>query len=152
MPAYNGNNAYLSINGHVVGAATGADANIYRSFEMDVTTGDEDVSAGAGITWEAHADKLSVINGKAMIVYDPTTVVTDIDSVLNSLGRGSVVEIIWGPEGNGSGKPKHQQDFLITQVKGPTVNHDKTAVVFEITCKSTEAPTSNFYAGDTFAA
>jgi len=150
MAALNGNNEYVSINGRVVGAASGADANIYRKVEMDLATGDEDVSGGSGINWEEHADKLSKINFKVTIIYNPTTVSADIDAITNSLGRGTVVALVRGPEGNATGKPKHDQDVLITAISGPGTGHDKPAVLFEITGISSGAPRSNLYAGDTF--
>lgn len=150
MAALNGNDAYLSINGRVVGAVSGAAANIFRKFEMDLATGDEDVSAGSGIDWEEHADKLSRINGKVTVVYDVSSVVTDIDTITATLGRGSVIPIVYGPEGNTAGKPKHDQDFLVTAISGPSVGHDKPAVLFEMTVVSSGAPRSNIYAGDTW--
>lgn len=150
MAALNGNNAYLSINGRVVGAASGAAANIFRKCALDIKAGDEDVSAGAGIEWEEHAAKLNVINCKITVVYAEDTVVTDIDTILNSLGRGAVVAVVWGPEGNTAGNPKHDQDFLITAISGPEQGHDKPAMMFEITGISSGAPRSNLYAGDTW--
>lgn len=151
MAALNGNNAYLSINGYVVGAVSGADSNIYRSCEFTLNTGDEDVTAGSGVEWEEHASKLSRINMTATIVYDAGSVTDDLTGVLNDLGRGSVVRIIYGPEGNGTGKPKHEQDFLITQITGPAVGYDKPAVTFQLTGASSGAPVSNIYDGDTWA-
>lgn len=149
MALYNGNNAYLSINSYVVGAASGADSNLFINFEMSLQTGDEDVSAGSGISWERHAPKLSRVNATAQIAYDTDSVESDLAGIL-STGKGDIVEVIYGPEGNSAGTPKHQQNFLITQVSGPTINVAKTRAMFEMTMVSDGEPTSNLYEGDTW--
>lgn len=150
MSSYNDNNAYLSINGRVLGAASGADSNIFITGTTKVTTGDEETTKGSGVDWEDHDPKLAVIDGTWEIGYETTTVSTDLTSILNSLGRGDVVEIIWGPEGNTGGQPKHQQDFLITGVDGPKIDVKKARAMFSISGKSKGTPTSNMYAGDTW--
>jgi hypothetical protein len=148
MAHYNGNNAYLSINGRVLGAASGADSNVFISASLKLSTGDEETSAGSGISWEEHADKLSVVEATFEIAYDVGVVDDDLDAVTDALGIGQVVAIIYGPEGNTTGQPKHQQDFLVTGVDGPKVDVKKTRAMFSISAKSTGVPTSNLYAGD----
>lgn len=144
MPVYNGNNVYLEIEGLDVGG-------IFRQFSPNLNTGDENVSHGAGVDWEKHAAKLSNVQATIIIVYDTDRVSNDMTSILDN-GKGQVVTVKYCPEGNTAGKPVHEQDFLITSVNGPTTNHDKTLVTYEISCISTGEPTSNMYAGDTVAA
>lgn len=140
MPEYNGNAVYLTMNGVDVKAR-------WRSFEMKLSIGDEDVSAGANIVWEKHADKLMNVGGTITLVYDDTQAATDMAALYTS---NSVIAIVHGPEGNAAGKPKHDQDFKINGINGPTTNHDKTLVTLQYDVISHGAPRKNFYAGDTF--
>lgn len=150
MATYNGNNEYLSMNGTVIADPNSANDSVFRKMEMKLTTADTDTSGGSGQEWESHDGGLSVINTNIEINYDTALIGTHLDAVLNSVGRGTVIPIISGPEGNATGKPKHDQDFLITGVDGPHVNHDKQRVFLNITGISKRAPRSNLYAGDTF--
>ena len=80
-----------------------------------------------------------------MFMYDAASVQTYIQK----LAVGQIVTIEYAPEGSSSGKPKHVQDFNITQ-NTHTVSVDKSAVVFEITGESAAAPTSNMYSGSVY--
>lgn len=140
MPEYNGNDIYLTMNAVDITAR-------WRSFEMSLGIGDEDVSAGAGIGWEKHASKLKVVQGTIVLVYDDTAAAADQAALYTA---DSIVAVVYGPEGNAAGKPKHDQDFLITGISGPTTNHDKTLVTLEYSVTSTGEPTSDIYEGDTF--
>ena len=140
MPEYNGNNVYLTINAVDVKAR-------WRSMEMKQETGDEDVSAGANVAWEKHASKLKKITATVTLIYDDATAAADMAALVTAT---DVVAIVHGPEGNTAGKPKHDQDFLMTSVDGPKTNHDKTLVTLVYECVSTGVPRSNFYAGATF--
>jgi hypothetical protein len=151
MAIYSGNNQYLSVNATVIANGASSTDTVFRKFEMKLATGDEDTSGGAANDWERHAAKLSVIDATMEINMDTEDWDTHLGAVLNSLGRGDVVEVISGPMGNASGMPKHQQSFLVTGVDGPAVNHDRTRVAFNVTMKSTGAPTANFYDGATFS-
>lgn len=140
MPEYNGNNIHLTMNGVDVKAR-------WRSCELKLNIGDEDVSAGAGIEWEKHASKLRNIGATVTLVYDDTTAAADIAALFTT---NDIIPLVHGPEGNTAGKPKHDQDFKINAVNGPTTNHDKTLVTFEYDLISTGVPRSNIYEGDTF--
>jgi hypothetical protein len=151
MPAFNSNNAYLSINSRVVADPDDATEKVFKSFSMSKSTGDENVTGGAGTEWEDHAGKLQVINGTIMIIYDTDRINTDIAAIADISQQGNVVPIVWGPEGDVSGKLKHDQDFLITQIKGPEVAVDKPLVTIEMTVISSGTPRSNLYDGDTWS-
>lgn len=140
MPEYNGNAVYLTMNAVDVRAR-------WRNFEMKLNIGDEDVSAGAGIEWEKHASKLRNIGGKITLVYDDLTAAADQAALYTAT---DIIAVVHGPEGNTAGKPKHDQDFKINSINGPTTNHDKTLVTLEYDVISTNEPRSNFYVGDTF--
>ena len=64
--------------------------------------------------------------------------------------ENDIIAVVYGPEGNTAGKPKHDQDFKINSINGPTTGHDKPAVMLEYEVVSTGVPRSNFYEGDTF--
>lgn len=140
MPEYNGNNIYLTVNTVDVKAK-------WRSFEPKLNVGDEDVSAGAGVEWEKHANKLHNVSAKMVLIYDDTQAATDIAALHTT---NDIVAIVYGPEGNAAGKPCHNQSFKIQSISGPTTNHDKTLVTMEFDLISTGTPTKNIYAGDTF--
>jgi hypothetical protein len=140
MPEYNGNDIHIQMNAVDVGAR-------WRSFEMTLNIGDENVSAGAGIDWEKHASKLKNISATLTLVYDDTAAANNIAALATA---NDIVAIVYGPEGNATGKPKHEQSFKVNSVEGPSTNHDKTLVVLTYSLISSGVPTSNIYAGDTF--
>jgi len=140
MPEYNGNDVYLTVNGVNVGAR-------WRSFEMTLNIGDENVSAGAGIDWEKHASKLKNISATMTLVYDDANAANDMAALMTA---NDVVIVTYGPEGNATGKPKHEQAFKYNSVGGPTTGHDKPLVVLSYAMISTGVPTANIYDGDTF--
>lgn len=140
MPEYNGNNIYLMMGGHDVKAR-------WRSFTPKLNIGDEDVSAGANIAWEKHASKLKNVGATVTLVYDDTDAAGDIADLFTA---NDIIAVVYGPESNTSGKPKHDQDFKINSINGPTTNHDKTLVTLEYDLISTGEPRSNIYEGDTF--
>lgn len=141
MAATNTNNTYLSINGFEVGG-------IYRSATFSRAVGEEDTTAGSGTNWSSSAPKLENLTGTITVICDSVAAATHIQSMLPASNIGPVV---YGPMGNTSGQLRHDQDFLITGVNGPSTNVDKTLVVLEISVKSVGAPRANMYAGDTWA-
>lgn len=151
MVAYNGNNAYLSINSRVVGDPDDDTEKVFKSCSFSESIGDENVTGGAGTDWEDHAGKLRVVNGTIMIIYHTDRITADMTAIRDLSNSLQNVPIVWGPEGDVAGKPKHDQDFLITQVKGPEVDVNKPLVTLELTVISSGAPRSDMYAGDTWA-
>lgn len=140
MAEYSGNDVYLRMNAIDVEAR-------WRSFDMTLNSGDEDVSAGAGVAWEKHAGKLLNVQGTIMLVYDDAQAATDFAALWDT---DMVIPIVYGPENNTAGKPCHNQPFKINSIKGPTTNHNKTLVTLEFSVISSGVPTKNIYAGDTF--
>lgn len=140
MPEYNGNDVYLTVNGVNVGGR-------WRNLEMSQNIDEEDTSAGAGIDWKKRASKLRDVSGTIIVVYDSDSAAADMAALATA---DDIVEIVYGPEGNAAGKPCHQQNFKINSINGPTTGHDKPLVVLEYAVVSTDVPTKNFYAGDTF--
>jgi len=140
MAEYSSNDIYLRMNAINVEAR-------WRSFKPKLAIGDEDVSAGAGVDWEKHAEKLKRVEATITLVYDDVAAATDLAAVITS---NSVIAVIYGPEGSTAGKPCHNQSFLITGIDGPTTNHDKTLVTLEYSLVGTGVPTKNIFAGETF--
>ncbi len=141
MVAWNGNNGYLALDGIDVSGkvteVTGVEAEV----------GDEDVTAGFGATDVQRAAKLKDRSGKITIAYEEGKVPTYI----KSFQAGQVVNMLYGPEGAVSGKPKHQQDVLITKLGGLKQSVDKTKIVFEADWKQANKPTADLHNGAVFA-
>jgi len=140
MPEYNGNDVYLTMNAINVEAR-------WRSFEMSLNTDEEDTSAGAGISWKKRAAKLHDVSGTIVLIYDDATAAQNFADLWET---NQAIAIVHGPEGNAAGKPKHDQDFLIKGISGPSTGHDKPLVTLEFSVASTGEPRSNLYEGDTF--
>ncbi len=140
MAEYNGNNISLTMNGIDIKAR-------WRTMDLSLSVGDEDVSAGAGIEWEKHASKLKSSSAKISLIYNDTQAAADYAALWTT---SQVVDVVYGPEGSATGKPCHHQSFLITGITGPTTGHDKPAVMVEFDMIGTGVPTKNIYAGDTF--
>jgi hypothetical protein len=140
MAEYSGNDIYLRMNSVNVEAR-------WRSFKPKLAIGDEDVSAGAGVDWEKHAEKLKRVEATITLVYDDVAAATDMAALITS---DSVIPVVYGPEGSAAGKLCHNQNFLVTGIDGPTTNHDKTLVTLEYSLIGTGVPTKNIFVGDTF--
>lgn len=140
MAVYNGNDISLTFNAVDVAAR-------WRSFDLTLNSGDEDVTAGTGVDWEAHATKLFNASGTIILVYDDTAAAAAFAALWDV---DMVIPIVYGPEGSATGKPCHNQSFKINSIKGPTTNVDKTLVTLEYDVVSSGTPTKNIWAGDTF--
>lgn len=150
MAVYNGNNAYLNVNSRVMADPDDGNEKVFRMFRMSRSTGDENVTSGAGTEWEDHAGSLNVINGTVTISYNGTRVLADLQAIAEQTAEQMIIPIVWGPDTDTAGKPKHDQDFLVTQIKGPEISVEKKLVTFEMTVVSSGTPRSSLYAGDTF--
>jgi hypothetical protein len=140
MPAYNGNNAYIRVDGFVDVSP------FFASINMQRNVGDEDVTGGANARWEEHADKLERINIDVTLTYDAHL----LQDYLPTVARPGVHRWEIGTEGQQAGKPKHDQHFKLNSIRGPVMNHDKTKVQFEIQAVSSGEPFANFYDGATW--
>lgn len=140
MAVYNDNNIFLTVDGTDVSAR-------WREFDMTFNSKDEDISAGSGVDWESHATGLWSITAKMTLVYDDTQAATDIAALYEA---DQVVTIIYGPENNTAGKPKHNGNFKINSIKGPSPSYDKKTVMLEFDLVSSGTPTTNLYAGGTW--
>ena len=140
MGVLQGNDIYLTINGVNVTAR-------WREFIPDLDAPEEDTSAGAGIDWASRGTKLLSMNSKIILVYDDVAAANDQAALWDDT---LIVPIVYGPEGNESGKPCHDADFKISKINGPATKQDKSRTEFEYAIVSTGTPRKNIYAGDTF--
>lgn len=140
MPAFNGNNGYLTINAvNVSGYST--------EMGIEASNATVDVTAGFGTEHMQRAAGLNDTKANAVIAYLAGQVATYI----TQLHVGSEAVVVWGPEGNVSGKPKHQQKFIVASSSGPKQTVKKDMVVFEISFEAADAPIEDMYAGAVFA-
>lgn len=142
MATYNGNSIYLRVNNVNV-------ESLWREMDIKVSIDKEDTSAGAGITHKKNAAKLQELTAKLTIVYDTDSAPTDISNIY-ALSQDHISAIVYGPEGNTTGKPKDDRDWLVTNIGGASTSYDKKLVMFEVDLVSTGEPRSNHYDGDTF--
>lgn len=137
MAEYNNFNDFLSVGGTDVSA-------YIRDVEISRTQETADVTAGSGVTDRKRNTALIEHEITITFVYDDAFVAT-----LLPLIKGKQT-VIWGPEGNGSGKPKHEQSFIFTE-QSTSGSHEQTDVrVFPVTGVSAAAPTTDFFSGGTF--
>lgn len=101
-----------------------------------------DVSAGSGITWREFAEGLKTVDMTIFIGYPSDATLRA--QVLNAVKPGTH-NVIYGPEGSTTGKPKFQGDFIFTGAP-TTSNHEKTeGRGFTVAAKLKAAPTSDFW-------
>ena len=140
MATANGNNAYLSFNGvNVSGYWTDE-----ISHEISVAT--EDITAGAGATHVMKAAKLTDASMSFVVVYDSST----FSAYRAALVPGTVGVVIWGPEGNATGKPKFEGSMVLTSVSGPSQTIDKGRMSFELSFEQAAAPVGTIQGGHVF--
>lgn len=140
MAEYNGNDIYLRMNGIDVEAR-------WRQMDIARSVGDEDVTAGAGVEYEKHAAKLKAGTAKITLMYDDTQAATDMSALYNA---NSIITVVYGPEGNATGKPCDNRSWLITGITGPSTAYDKPAVMLEFDLVASGTPTKDIHKGETF--
>lgn len=140
MAEYNGNSIYLRMNGVNV-------ESLWKSMDISLSVGDEDVTAGAGSAYEEHAGKLRGAKAKIQLAYNDTQAATDIAA---QYAASMVIAVVYGPEGSAVGKPCDNRSWLITGISGPSTGVDKPAVMLEFDLVATGTPTKDIHKGDTF--
>ena len=140
MATGNSNNAFLSFAGiNVSGYWTDE-----ISFEQSVES--EDITAGTGATHVQRAAKLVDTTMSFMVVYDGSA----LANYRAALIPGTIGILVWGPEGNGAGKPKFEGSMLLTSVTGPTQSIDKSKQMLELRFEQAAAPVGTIAGGHTF--
>ena len=140
MATYNGNNAYLEFGG--------VNLSGYFTDDIDFQASNEtvDTTAGAGQTDRQRRAGLNDRTMSFVVVYDDAELATYVQS----LTQGTIGTLVYGPEGNGAGKPRHQGSAILQQVTGPNLGIEKPKVTFELSFEQADKPTHTIQAGDTF--
>lgn len=134
MPQLNGNSNYIEWDGMDISAFWADEI----SYEQSVDT--EDITAGSGSTHVHRAGKLIDSTLDLYVIYNVDTII-GIDSYKAKLQPGKTAMLIWGPEGQLTGKPKFMGMMVLTSVNvGQTL--DKTKVGFELSFEQAGTPIS----------
>lgn len=137
MASYNGNNIYLSIDGTAVTA-------YFKSVNLKNTIESIDVTAGGNAEHRQRAGGLKSHSISISLAYEAGAV----DDYIQKLTPGAHT-IIFGPESNTAGKPRHEQSFILTSTAFE-VGVEKPEVLFDISGESAAAPTYDLFANATF--
>lgn len=139
MAEYNGNGVYLDIDGTAI-------HSYFINVTLSPSVATVDVTRGAGATHIARAAGLKDTSASIQIGYDDSNAST----IMALFDMGDTVTLTYGPEGSGTGKPKHVQSFLVTGAPH-TVSVSKEAVVWDISLEAAAAPTTDMYASGVWA-
>lgn len=134
MATYNGNDAYIDLDGTKVDTYF---VNVSLSPSIETV----DVTAGSGATHRQRAEGLKDSGGSMQIAYDSTNVATILPLI--EVGTHTLT---YGPEGSATGKPKHVQSIIITGAPH-TVAVSKDMVVFDVSFEAAAAPTVDMFNG-----
>lgn len=141
MAKVNTNNAFLSFNGiDVSGLWT-------DTIDKESSANTEEATSGSNST---HVERVVGLLDNTM------TFVLIVDDALWSTYRSVLVEgalgdVIYGPEGNATGKPKFACSMIVESVSGPGQTIQKGLHKYEVSCTGAAAPTATPAGGDEFA-
>ena len=141
MPAYNGNDAYLMLNGVDLSPYWGGSLNI-----GGIQKTAEDITSGSGKQWMEFA--IGMKGGNTYDIplrYFPST----WNDYKAAFYTDEVVEIQYGWHNNDSGRPVFDADVLITNID-PVLSHSQSVMEITITLQLTGEPRKVPY-HDTFA-
>lgn len=117
----------------------------FTEVDLNPSNSSIDITAGCGAEHVERAAGLNDTKLSIKLVYDDVAIANYIQKL-----KPGVHTVEFGPEGSGSGKPRHQQSFNFTSVSAPRkVGKDK--VEFSISGEGAAAPTYDLYAGATFS-
>ena len=138
MATYSGFDDFVSIDGVNVSA-------YIRDVELSPALETADVTAGSGVSHRERNPGLKDHEITITFVHDPSYFAT-----LTPLIRTGTHTIIWGPEGNATGKPCHEQSFIITE-NGTAGNYEQSdARVFSVSGEAAAAPVRDMFNGGVF--
>ncbi len=138
MARYNGNGIFLSIDGNTI---TGS----WKEVELTSSIEEIDTTQGVGQTYLQRSEGLRDVAITLMVGYDPDTVQAQL-----AMLRPGIHTVVFGPEGNSAGKPRHEQAFLFTEAPlGQDVK--KKEVVFTVSGSGADAPTVDMFNGGVFS-
>lgn len=138
MAVYTGNDDYVSIDGTSV-------SSYWVDIEITPNLATTDTTHGSGVSHMTRNAGLKDHSISMTIIYDAA----DHATLMPLLEPGEHT-VIWGPQGNTAGQPKHEQKFIFTEA--PTSgNYEKSEKrVFSISGEASAAPVSDLWGGDTW--
>lgn len=137
MAVYSGNDDHLMIDG------VNCDG-YWRRIKISPIQDSEENTSGTAECVE-RIPTLTDYMIELTIMYDDT----QIDTLVPLVAPG-VHTVLWGPQGNASGKPKHQQEFIFNEAPTEAVHDMSQARAFLVSGKAHKAPVYNFWKGDKF--
>ena len=140
MAVTNTNDAFMSINGTDVSAD-------WTELKLDHKRPSVKADRGSS-DWVQKLSGLDEFSGDITLVYDDSAVPTAVQALFDNAN----VAVIYGPQGNTSGTPKHEQNFVLTGIGFTQMTDKSNMLVFKCSVESTGAPTSNMLSGDTWSA
>lgn len=138
MAVLNDNVIHLTIDGADV-------CTKFVNVDFNESNSTQDVTAGCGTDHVQRRPGLTDTSMSITLVYDVDTVPTYIQK----MKTGVIVPIEYGPEGSGSGKPRHLQNFIFDSV-AHSRNVNKAKVEFNLNAVGADAPTHDMHAGAVF--
>lgn len=139
MATYADNNVYLKMGGTEV-------QTYFVEVKLEPSNSANDTTAGAGQDWTMRAAGLNDMKLSISLMYDAD----NIQTYIQKLKPGQIIEVEYGPEGAVTGKPRHIQTFVLTGASSG-VKISKEAVMFEITGEGAAAPTVNMFDGAVYS-
>ena len=131
MPAYNGNDAYLTVDGVDLSPYWGGSLNI-----GGVQKTPEEITSGSGAEWMEYAIGMKGGNTYDLpIRYFPL----EWDNYKAAFDTDEPVAIIYGWHSNNAGRPAFDADVLITNID-PVLNHSQAVMEVTITLQLTGEP------------
>jgi hypothetical protein len=140
MPTLAENNVYLAIGGTVVHL-------YFKDVEIKRKSEEVDVTGGAGVDHTMRAPGLLDTELKLTLQYD----ITALPTYIQKIAAGQIISIEYGPESNVSGKPRHVQDFLITETSQSAITQAKPEVTFSVSGMGSGAPSVDMFAGGVYS-
>lgn len=131
MAQLNGNSNYINWDG--------VDISAYFADEIsnEMSADTEDITSGSGATHIMRASKLIDGTLDLYVIYDDTV----LDTYKALLQPGKKAVLVWGPEGNVSGKPRFEGSMILTSV-GVAQSIEKTKVGFTLSFEQAAKPVS----------
>lgn len=141
MAATNTNAAFLSIDAIDISA-------LWIELKLNPKRGTTSATAGSNVEWESVLPTLKKVTGDLTIRFDSGAVVPP---VIQNMLDNDTIDLIYGPEGNTSGDPKHEQTFTVTGIDWAQMSDKSKMLQYKISLESTGTPTSDMFSGDSFA-
>jgi hypothetical protein len=139
-PASNTNKWYVAADGYDI-------SGLITEINPDGSVDTEDVTAGSGTEHVQRKPKLRDTAAKFSAAY----IDGQVPQYIYRIQPGAIINLVYGPEGNASGKPKHQQMFIVKKAEGPKQAVDKPMMLFKMDLEAADAPMVDMYKGGVFA-